>query len=244
MLAHYAGIPKYIASRVAAAGIPSSVDPEDLIAYGVLGLAGAIDKYRTDKGASFETYAHSRVHGAVIDGLRTEDPVPRHSKDLLKRVTETTQEFTLEHGRSPDLTDIAEMTGLALQVVQDLLTHQDAYTCPMPIDGVLRDDRTASATPVTDLFPVPGPDQDGTDEQAAQATAVARVVSQLDSLPRAVVALLYLDNLTVPQVADACGLGERRVRRIHDAALSTLRTAVDTNALGEDLIDYRPTGTG
>ncbi|HYD10329.1 MAG TPA: sigma-70 family RNA polymerase sigma factor, partial [Acidimicrobiales bacterium] len=76
LIVHYSPLVKYVAGRVAV-GLPQNVDQGDLVSYGIFGLIDAIEKFDLDRGFKFETYAISRIKGAIIDELRSIDWVPR-----------------------------------------------------------------------------------------------------------------------------------------------------------------------
>src|SRR5437763_8271641 len=72
LILHYSPLVKYVAGRVAV-GLPANIEQADLISYGIFGLIYAIDKYEPERGIKFETYAISRIRGAIIDELRAID---------------------------------------------------------------------------------------------------------------------------------------------------------------------------
>ena len=76
LILHYSPLVKFVAGRVAA-GLPQNVEQTDLVSYGIFGLIDAIDKFDPERGFKFETYAISRIRGAIIDELRSIDWVPR-----------------------------------------------------------------------------------------------------------------------------------------------------------------------
>ena len=76
LILHYSPLVKFVAGRVAA-GLPQSIEQSDLVSYGIFGLVDAIEKFDPGRGFKFETYAISRIKGAIIDELRSIDWVPR-----------------------------------------------------------------------------------------------------------------------------------------------------------------------
>ena len=76
LILHYSPLVKFVAGRVAA-GLPQNIEQADLVSYGIFGLIDAIDKFDPGRGFKFETYAISRIKGAIIDELRSIDWVPR-----------------------------------------------------------------------------------------------------------------------------------------------------------------------
>ncbi len=85
LIVHYSPLVKFVAGRVGA-GLPNSVDPGDLVSYGVFGLIDAIDRFDLDRGVKFETFAAPRIRGAIYDGLRQLDWVPRSVRSRAREV--------------------------------------------------------------------------------------------------------------------------------------------------------------
>src|SRR3954468_20378568 len=76
LILHFAPLVKYVAGRVSV-GLPPNIEQADLVSYGIFGLIDAIEKYDPERGIKFETYAISRIKGAIIDELRAIDWIPR-----------------------------------------------------------------------------------------------------------------------------------------------------------------------
>src|SRR3954447_19067383 len=85
LVLHYSPLVKYVAGRVRS-GFPPSVDQADLVSDGVIGLMDAIDKFELDRGLQFQTYAVSRIRGAIVDGLRASDWVPRSVREKIRDI--------------------------------------------------------------------------------------------------------------------------------------------------------------
>ena len=83
LIVGYSPLVKYVAGRVAI-GLPPNVEFDDLVSYGIFGLIDAIDKFDPERGIKFETYAIARIRGAIMDGLRNNDWVPRSVRQKAK----------------------------------------------------------------------------------------------------------------------------------------------------------------
>ena len=81
IIVHYSPLVKFVAGRVGA-GLPSSVDSADLVSAGVFGLMDAVDRFDPERGVKFETFAVPRIRGAIFDGLRALDWVPRSVRKI------------------------------------------------------------------------------------------------------------------------------------------------------------------
>ena len=112
LILHYSPLVKFVAGRVAA-GLPQSIEQTDLVSYGIFGLIDAIDKFDPGRGFKFETYAISRIKGAIIDELRSIDWVPRSVRAKARSIERAYSKLENELKRSPDDDEVAaelEMT--------------------------------------------------------------------------------------------------------------------------------------
>ena len=111
LIVSYAPLVKFVAGRVGS-GLPSSVDPGDLDSSGVLGLIDAIERFDPQRGVKFETFATPRIRGAIYDGLRELDWVPRSVRSRAREVERAIAELEVRHGRSPSDDELAEPLGM------------------------------------------------------------------------------------------------------------------------------------
>ena len=107
LIVYYAPLVKYVASRIAA-GLPQTVDQSDLISYGMFGLIDAITKFDPERGFKFETYAVSRIKGAILDELRSIDWVPRSVRSKAKAVERAMAKLESKLHRPPTDSEIAD----------------------------------------------------------------------------------------------------------------------------------------
>ena len=106
LIVHYSPLVKYVAGRVAV-GLPQSIEQADLVSYGIFGLIDAIDKFDPGRGFKFETYAISRIKGAIIDELRSIDWVPRSVRAKARAIERAYSKLENELRRSPDDAEVA-----------------------------------------------------------------------------------------------------------------------------------------
>ena len=95
---HYSPLVKYVAGRVAV-GLPQNVEQADLVSYGMFGLIDAIDKFEPARGFKFETYAISRIKGAILDELRSIDWVPRSVRAKVRQIEQAYAKLEAKHHR-------------------------------------------------------------------------------------------------------------------------------------------------
>ncbi len=113
LILHYAPLVTMVANRVGA-GLPTSVEQSDLVSYGMFGLIDAIEKYETDRAVKFETYASSRIRGAIIDELRAIDWIPRSVRTKARAVDRAFAELESELHRAPSEDEVADRLSISV----------------------------------------------------------------------------------------------------------------------------------
>jgi RNA polymerase sigma factor for flagellar operon FliA len=118
----YAPLVKYVAGRLGT-GLPAHVEEGDLVSYGLLGLMNAIERYDPGRDIKFETYAISRIKGAIIDELRSMDWVPRSVRSRAREIERAIAELENRYHRPPTDEEIAKALGITEEEFQDSLTQ-------------------------------------------------------------------------------------------------------------------------
>src|ERR1044071_4904331 len=116
----YSPMVKFVAGRLGA-GLPSHVDDADLISYGLMGLIGAIERFEPERGIKFETFAMTRLRGAIIDELRALDWVPRSVRSRAREIEQAQAKLTHELQRAPTDAELAEKLGIDEDELQSSL---------------------------------------------------------------------------------------------------------------------------
>lgn len=218
LIVQYAPLVKYVSGRVRA-GLPPQVDPADLISDGIIGLMDAIDKFDLDRGLQFQTYAVRRIRGAIIDGLRRSDWVPRSVRDKVREIDAV--QVALEHhlGRTPDDSEVA--AELSISVAELRSTYgKISYTHVSSIDEMGAVYESYSAQGATFLA-----DHD-TDDQSEDSR---RAVHCLPDRDRVIVALYYWERFTLAEIGQVLGVSESRVSQLHTRAMMTLRRLLSSS---------------
>ena len=117
----YAPLVKYVAGRLGS-GLPAHVDEGDLVSYGLLGLIGAIERYDPARDIKFETYAISRIKGAIIDELRAMDWVPRSVRSRAREIERAIAALEAKTGLAPTDEQIAKKVGITVEELEESLT--------------------------------------------------------------------------------------------------------------------------
>lgn len=223
LILHYSPLVKYVANRVFA-GLPQTVDSADLVSYGVFGLIDAIEKFEPSRNIKFETYAISRIRGAIIDELRSLDWVPRSlrakAKDLERAYV------TLEHrySRSPTDAEVAYELEVSEGDLQNTLA-QLSYTSVVALDELwnVRGERGDKISLMETIEDTKSKDP----EQTAVFEETKRLLNDsIDKLPpkeKIVIALYYYENLTLREIGEILSITESRVSQLHTKAVLRLK---------------------
>ena len=217
----YAPLVKYVVGRLAI-GLPAILDYEDILSYGTIGLIEALDRFDSSKGVKFETYAISRIRGAIIDALRSLDRLPRSVRQKAKRLEAVTLELTAANGREPTDAEVAQMMGLTTEQYNQTLVDTSWVT--VSLDGLLdRDDQNDGASS-TEL--PADPDQEDFTERMEKRQMLDALTGAIKTLPERewlIVSLYYKDEMTMKEIAQILEISESRVCQLHGRALSRLR---------------------
>jgi RNA polymerase sigma factor for flagellar operon FliA len=222
LVVHYASLVKFVAGRLSA-GLPRSVDTGDLVSAGVFGLMNAIDRFEPDRGFKFETYAVPRIRGAILDGLRGLDWVPRSVRSRSRAIQDaiSSLEHTLQ--RAPSEEEIAAELAIDIDELNTWLSEV-ATANVGPLDHVVFDSTYAS--PDTSTRP------DHVMEQTELSDVMRNEIRKLPAREQSILVLYYDDGLTLSEIGEALGVTESRVSQIHSKAVLQLRSRLSAAGLG------------
>ena len=135
LIVHYSPLVKYVAGRVSV-GLPGTIEQSDLVSYGIFGLLDAIDKFDPGRQVKFETYAITRIKGAIIDELRSSDWVPRSVRAKARSVEGAYVRLEAELLRTPTDAEVAAELGMTEGDLHEVF-NQISFIGLVPLDGVL-----------------------------------------------------------------------------------------------------------
>jgi RNA polymerase sigma factor for flagellar operon FliA len=223
LILHYSPLVKFVAGRVAA-GLPQSIEQSDLVSYGIFGLIDAIDKFDPGRGFKFETYAISRIKGAIIDELRSIDWVPRSVRAKARAVERAYSKLENELRRTPEDKEVAAELGMS-EAELDAVLSQVSFTGLVALDELLSaggTDRSGTST-VMDTIADRAHDPVEAFEVDEMKHLLADAINRMPDRERLVLTLYYYEGLTLAEIGGVLGVTESRVCQIHTKAILQLR---------------------
>ena len=200
--------------------LPSSVQIDDLVQNGMLGLLDALGKFEAGMGAQFETYAAQRIRGAMLDGLRENDWLPRSLRRDFRRIEEAIAQLEQAHGRAPAEKELANALGMSLgdyqKMLQDARGHQLISFEDMIEEGdedYLERHLVDDAGDPARIF-----------EDASLRQLLVQAIEALPEREKMMMALYYEQDLNLREIGEVMGVTESRVCQLHSQAVARLRT--------------------
>ena len=202
--------------------LPASVQVDDLVQNGMIGLLDAIQRYETGFGAQFETYATQRVRGAMLDGLRHNDWLPRNVRREMRRIEEMVSRLEQAHGRPPAERELAAALGVSLEEYQKMLfeargcqlIYFDDFAGQGDEDFLDRHFTDNKADPVNIL------------EEQGVRDVLVKGIENLPEREKLVMALYYEQDLNLREIGEVMNVTESRVCQLHSQAIARLRSRV------------------
>lgn len=197
--------------------LPPSVQVEDLIQAGMIGLLEAAKNYQAGQGASFETFAGIRIRGAMLDEIRRTDWAPRSVHRKARMVADAIHKIENEHGRDARPEEVAEKLNISLQEYHQIL--QDSSSCQIfSYDELVSDGQISDSAPGQKAHgPLEGLQQEGFKQ------ALAKAIAGLPERERLVVSLYYDEELNLKEIGAVLNVSESRVSQVHSQAMIRLR---------------------
>lgn len=221
LVSQYAPLVKRIAYHLMAR-LPASVLADDLIQNGMLGLLDAIGRFEEGMGAQFETYAVQRIRGAMLDGLRENDWLPRGVRREMRRVEAAIQQLEQQQGRPPTESELAQTLDMPLADYQKLLLDARGHQLVYLEDLTGNDDESYLDRHVDAARPDPLAVLEDADVRRVLIAAVAN----LPEREKLVMALYYEEDLNLREIGEVLEVTESRVCQLHSQAIVRLRAAV------------------
>lgn len=214
LIRDYTPLIKQIAKNIAVR-LPPSIDTDDLLSAGVIGLIDAIDKYDPKRNNKFKTYAEYRIRGAMLDELRTQDWVPRSVRDKLKLVLRLHASLEQRYGRSVTATELAQEMKIPVEKLQTLLCEINVPTFSSFDEGQESIAHTYAHNALSQLL------------TKSFRLHITTAINTLPDTQRVVIALYYHEEFSLKEIGNILGVTESRVSQIRTQAIAVIRTKMD-----------------
>lgn len=223
LILHYSPLVKYVAGRVGV-GLPQNIEQADLVSYGIFGLIDAIEKFDLERAIKFETYAISRIRGAIIDELRSTDWVPRSVRFKAREVERAYAALEAENHRTPTEAEVAERLGIALSDLHHIFS-QVSFVNVVALDELLSvgGEKGDKLTLGDTLVDHKAEDPVLAFESEETKFLLAGAINQLPEREKIVVTLYYYEGLTLAEIGQVLGVTESRICQMHTKAVLQLR---------------------
>lgn len=221
LILKYLHLVRYVVSRLPVT-LPVSVAPEDLVSYGTMGLMEAVERFDPERGLKFETYAVTRIRGAIIDQLRFQDWIPRGVRKRSKELMETMQRMEGQLGRAPTDEELAAALGVSRQKLQAMLA--ESQNLVLSLDDAYGSDNAGSQVTLLDMVEDKNsPDPQGEFEANELRRRLAEAIASLPEREKLLIALYYHENMTLKEIGEVICVSESRVCQLHAQAILRLR---------------------
>lgn len=223
LILNYAPLVKFVAGRVGAS-LPPSVDHNDLVSYGVLGLIESIERFDAGREVKFETYAIPRIRGAMLDELRALDWVPRSVRAKARELERAMTKLRSDLLRDPTEEELAAELQLDVSELRDRLDSTIAISIVALEDMLTVTNDEGDGVSLLDTLPDLGVEMPGAAIEANETRKALRTaIEGLGERDKKVVVLYYLEGFTLARIGDILGVTESRVSQIHSKAVLALR---------------------
>ena len=214
LITTYMSLAKFHAERMAS-GLPKSVQVDDLMQEGMFGLMDAIDKFDPERGIKFRTYCGTRIRGAMLDGLRSQDWASRLTRQRSNHAERVRQDFLSRLGRPPTDEELAEELSLEVDMLKKANAHSMlTISDRRPESGEQRNASIDTLSPSDHGDPL---------DQVNRKDMMEVLTRSLSEKERRILYMYYLENLNLREIGEQLSLTESRVCQIHGNVIKRLR---------------------
>ena len=237
----YAPLVEYIAERMATR-LPRHIEVGDLVSYGMEGLISAIGHFAPDRNIRFETYAFSRIRGAMIDELRAMDWVPRSVRKRSRALDAASGKLRDRFQRAPSECEMAAELGIGLDVLNGWRADSSCTTVGALDEPQTGNDPNGADLSLVDVLEDPGSGDPADIMQASESKkGMVAAISLLPERERLVISLYYFEGLTMREIGKLRGVSESRISQLHAKAVLDLRAQLPND---EDALDLSACSPG
>lgn len=215
----YLPVVQFIAERLLLT-LPRSIEVDDLKSAGVFGLMDAIDGFDIERGIKFKTYCSTRVRGAILDELRSQDWVPRLVRLRAHQLTRTQAALEARHGRLPTDAEMADEMQVSVHEYIALTEEARAHTVRSLSESW---DDGSGDQPVEKIDFLKDPSSPDPADVLNQEDVMVAIIRSLNRREKEIILMYYRDGLTMKQIGSLMGLTESRVCQIHSNVMRKLK---------------------
>jgi len=216
----YMPLVQYHVQRISVS-LPKSVNKQDLISFGLMGLYDALEKFDPSRDLKFDTYASFRIRGAILDGLRKEDWLPRTTRDKAKRIEATIEALEQRYMRTVTAKEVADELGMDEEEVYTIM-NEGFFANILSLDETQKEDDENETVPIAIRDEKTFTPEEELLKQELHLQ-LAEVIKQLNEKEQLVISLFYKEELTLTEIGQIMGLSTSRISQIHARAIYKMR---------------------
>jgi len=221
LILKYLPIVKYVANRMLL-NLPSSVEYNDLVSAGVVGLIGSLDRFDLNQGVKFETFVLPRIKGAILDELRTLDWAPRSLRSKARMLDKAVGELERELGRSATNIEVADRLEMDCDEYYYLQKEINS-TALLSLDGAIHEDAEVGSCMYDVVENQLAENPLSNIENREFKRILIDIIDRLPEQEKLVISLYYYEELTLREIGQVMDITESRVSQIHTKAISNLK---------------------
>jgi RNA polymerase sigma factor for flagellar operon FliA len=215
---------KFIAGRMAL-HVPNSVEMDDLVGWGVMGLMDAVEKFDHQQDIKFSTYASIRIRGAIIDQIRSLDWAPRSLRTMARKINAAREKLRQEQGGEPSMESIATLLNVEPEQVEDTISQLQTANV-LSLDDYLPNEDANEGRKVDVTLNTSAPTPSHLAVQKERQELLVEAILQLPDQQQKVLNLYYYEQLTLKEIGAVLEVSESRVCQIHSAAMKRLKKVI------------------
>ena len=227
LIEHYLPTVKYTAERLHAR-LPNSIELDDLISVGLLGLIDAINKFDLQRGILFETYCTHRIWGTIVDELRKTDWVPRLVRQRAQQIGRATQKLETIFGRQPSDEELAEELDVDMEEFYRILRDANA-TVLISLDNDFSSSDGEESFREIDLQA--NPKSQDPFHEVLKRDIKDYVTKGLSREEKLAIIMYYYEKMTMKEIGNTVGISESRVSQVHSSVLARFKSHLDKTML-------------
>ncbi|WP_409305448.1 FliA/WhiG family RNA polymerase sigma factor [Peribacillus sp. SCS-155] len=215
----YLPLVSYHVQRISV-NLPKNVSRDDIKSLGMMGLFNALERFEPSRDLKFDTYASFRIRGAILDGLRKEDWLPRSSREKAKRIEAVTEELEQKYMRNISPKEVADTMGITEEEVYSAL-NENFFANILSMDEHPQDQEDKEGNFHIKDDKAMLPEEELVREELYND--LARVIETLNEKEQLVLQLFYKEELTLTEIGQVMNLSTSRISQIHSRAIHKLR---------------------